>query len=79
MDPGEKDKDRGVGSAKRDPRRDRTRMSGTRREAYFTAEIGGVAGVTRGTVYWRFLNKADLFDAKAQRVFDPLEAKVAEG
>jgi AcrR family transcriptional regulator len=54
-------------------------MSGTRREAYFTAEIGGVAGVTRGTVYWRFLNKADLFDAKAQRVFDPLEAKVAEG
>jgi TetR/AcrR family transcriptional regulator, acrAB operon repressor len=42
------------------------------------AEIASVAGVTRGAVYWHFLNKADLFDAMVQRVFDPLEAKLAE-
>lgn len=42
------------------------------------AEIASVAGVTRGAIYWHFENKADLFDAMIQRVFDPLEAKLAE-
>lgn len=42
------------------------------------AEIATAAGVTRGAVYWHFANKADLFDAMIQRVFDPLEAKLAE-
>ena len=42
------------------------------------AEIATAAGVTRGAVYWHFTNKADLFDAMIQRVFDPLEAKLAE-
>lgn len=42
------------------------------------AEIASVAGVTRGAVYWHFENKANLFEAMAQRVFDPLEAKLAE-
>ncbi len=42
------------------------------------AEIATAAGVTRGAVYWHFSNKAALFDAMAQRVFDPLEAKFVE-
>jgi len=42
------------------------------------AEIASVAGVTRGAVYWHFENKVDLFDAMVQRLFDPLEAKLAE-
>lgn len=42
------------------------------------AEIAAAAGVTRGAIYWHFRNKADLFDAMIQRVFDPLEAKLAE-
>lgn len=42
------------------------------------AEIATAAGVTRGAIYWHFANKADLFDAMIQRVFDPLEAKLAE-
>jgi len=42
------------------------------------AEIATAAGVTRGAIYWHFKNKADLFDAMIQRVFDPLEAKLAE-
>lgn len=42
------------------------------------AEIAAAAGVTRGAIYWHFKNKADLFDAMIQRVFDPMEAKLAE-
>jgi TetR/AcrR family acrAB operon transcriptional repressor len=42
------------------------------------AEIAAAAGVTRGAIYWHFENKAALFDAMIQRVFDPLEAKLAE-
>jgi TetR/AcrR family acrAB operon transcriptional repressor len=42
------------------------------------AEIATAAGVTRGAIYWHFRNKADLFDAMIQRVFDPLESKLAE-
>ena len=42
------------------------------------AEIATAAGVTRGAVYWHFKNKADLFDAMIQRVFDPFETKLAE-
>ena len=42
------------------------------------AQIATAAGVTRGAIYWHFANKAALFDAMIQRVFDPLEAKLAE-
>lgn len=42
------------------------------------AEIAAAAGVTRGAIYWHFKNKADLFDAMIERVFDPLEEKLAE-
>jgi TetR/AcrR family acrAB operon transcriptional repressor len=42
------------------------------------AEIASAAGVTRGAIYWHFENKVALFDAMIQRVFDPLEAKLAE-
>ena len=42
------------------------------------AEIASAAQVTRGAIYWHFRNKADLFDAMTQRVFEPLEAKFAE-
>lgn len=42
------------------------------------AEIAAAAGVTRGAIYWHFDNKGDLFDAMIQRVFDPLEVKLAE-
>lgn len=42
------------------------------------AEIAAAAGLTRGAIYWHFANKADLFDAMIQRVFDPLEEKLAE-
>lgn len=37
-------------------------------------EIAKAAGVTRGAVYWHFANKAALFDALIQRVFESLEA-----
>jgi TetR/AcrR family transcriptional regulator, acrAB operon repressor len=40
--------------------------------------IAIAAGVTRGAVYWHFRNKADLYEAIFKRVFDPLEARVAE-
>ena len=39
-------------------------------------EIAKAAGVTRGAVYWHFANKAALFDALIQRVFEPLEARL---
>ncbi|MDR1935552.1 MAG: TetR family transcriptional regulator [Candidatus Accumulibacter sp.] len=39
------------------------------------AEIAAAAGVTRGAVYWHFVNKLDLFDAMAQRTFGVMEAK----
>lgn len=42
------------------------------------AQIAEVAGLTRGAIYWHFKNKAALFDAMIERVFDPLEAKLAE-
>jgi TetR/AcrR family acrAB operon transcriptional repressor len=42
------------------------------------AEIAAAAGVTRGAIYWHFANKGDLYDAMVQRVFGPLEAKLAE-
>lgn len=42
------------------------------------AEVAKAAGVTRGAIYWHFANKADLYDAMIQRVFDPLEAKFDE-
>ena len=42
------------------------------------AEIAAEAGVTRGAIYWHFANKVALFDAMVQRVFAPLEAKLAE-
>ncbi len=41
-------------------------------------EIAKAAGVTRGAVYWHFTNKAALFDALIQRVFEPLEARLAD-
>lgn len=42
------------------------------------AEIASAAGVTRGAIYWHFANKVDLFDAMVQRIFAPMEAKLAE-
>jgi TetR/AcrR family acrAB operon transcriptional repressor len=42
------------------------------------AEVAAAAGLTRGAIYWHFANKVALFDAMIQRVFDPLEAKLAE-
>lgn len=42
------------------------------------AEIANAAGVTRGAIYWHFENKAALFDAMIQRVFDPLERMLEE-
>lgn len=42
------------------------------------AQIAGAAGLTRGAIYWHFKNKAALFDAMIERVFDPLEEKLAE-
>jgi TetR/AcrR family acrAB operon transcriptional repressor len=42
------------------------------------AEIATAAGVTRGAIYWHFANKVDLFDAMLQRIFAPMEAKLAE-
>ena len=41
-------------------------------------EIAKAAGVTRGAVYWHFTNKAALFDALIQRVFESLEARLSE-
>ena len=42
------------------------------------AEIAEAAGVTRGAIYWHFVNKEALYDAMIQRVFAPVEAKFAE-
>ncbi len=42
------------------------------------AEIATEAGVTRGAIYWHFENKTALFEAMIQRVFDPLEAMLAD-
>jgi TetR/AcrR family acrAB operon transcriptional repressor len=42
------------------------------------AEIAGIAGVTRGAIYWHFKDKADLFNAMMERVSMPLETTLAE-
>ena len=36
-------------------------------------EIAQAAGVTRGSLYWHFKNKEDLFDALFQRICDDIE------
>lgn len=41
-------------------------------------DVAAAAGVTRGAIYWHFKNKSDLFDAMFQRLFEPLEAQLAE-
>jgi TetR/AcrR family transcriptional regulator, acrAB operon repressor len=40
-------------------------------------EIAAAAGVTRGAVYWHFLDKAALFNAMMERVTLPLEQELA--
>ncbi|GGP26594.1 TetR family transcriptional regulator [Silvimonas amylolytica] len=37
------------------------------------ADIADAAGLTRGAIYWHFENKADLFNAMADRICLPLE------
>jgi len=41
-------------------------------------EIAKAAGVTRGAVYWHFTNKAALFDALIQRIFESLDGRLNE-
>lgn len=41
-------------------------------------EIAKEAGVSRGAVYWHFQNKAELFFAMREEVFDPMLARVDE-
>ena len=36
-------------------------------------DIAQAAGVTRGAIYWHFLNKADLFNAMMARIILPME------
>lgn len=40
-------------------------------------EVAAAAGVTRGAVYWHFLDKAALFNAMMERVTLPLEQELA--
>lgn len=40
------------------------------------AKIAKEAGVSRGAVYWHFKNKAELFFAMREDVFDPMIARV---
>ena len=42
------------------------------------ADIALAAGVTRGAIYWHFKDKADLFDAMIERIFEPVESRMAE-
>jgi TetR/AcrR family transcriptional regulator, acrAB operon repressor len=40
------------------------------------ADVAIAAGVTRGAIYWHFVNKGDLFNAMCERVRLPLEALI---
>ncbi|QAU33559.1 TetR family transcriptional regulator [Janthinobacterium sp. 17J80-10] len=40
------------------------------------ADLAGVAGVTRGAIYWHFKNKIDVFDAMCERVRLPMAQMV---
>ena len=42
-------------------------------------DVAQAAAVTRGAIYWHFKNKADLFNAMAQRVRLPMEVMVEAG
>ncbi len=41
------------------------------------ADVAAEAGVTRGAIYHHFTDKAELFDAMMQRLFDPVEQQIA--